>query len=72
MTNEEEVKERFYQDLDKLLLSIPAEDKLIVMEEFDARAGQNGGVWNGIMGKHGVGKETAMEHCFSANAQSMT
>ena len=59
MTNEEEVKERFYQDLDKLLLSIPAEDKLIAMGDFNARVGQNGGVWKGIIGKHGFGKENS-------------
>ena len=58
-TNEEEVKERFNQDLDKLLLSIPAEDKLIIMGDFNARVGQNGGVWKGIIGKHGVGKENS-------------
>ena len=59
MTNEEEVKERFYQDLDKLLLSIPAEDKLIIMGDFNARVGQDSGVWKGIIGKHGVGKENS-------------
>ena len=59
MTNEEEVKERFYQDLDQLLLSIPAEDKIIVMGDFNAQVGQNGGVWKSIIGKHGVGKENS-------------
>ena len=56
MTNEEDVKERFYQDLDKLLLSIPAEDKLIIIGDVNARVDQNGGIWKGIIGKHGVGK----------------
>ena len=68
MTNEEEVKERFYQDLDKLLLSIPAEDKLIIMGDLNARVGQNTGVWKGIIGKQGLGKENSNVNCFSANA----
>ena len=59
MTNDEEVQERFYQDLDKFLLSIPAEDKLIIMGDFNARVGQNGGVWKGIIGKHRVRKKNS-------------
>jgi len=67
MTNEEEVKERFYQDLNKLLLSIPAEDQLIIMGDFNARVGQNGGAWKGI-GKHGVGMENSrMESCCASH-----
>ena len=44
MINDDEVKERFYQELDLLLLSVPAEDKLIIMGDFNARVGQNHGV----------------------------
>ena len=59
MTNDDEVKERFYQELDLLLLSVPTEDKLIVMGDFNARVGQDDGVWKGVIGKHGVRKENS-------------
>ena len=36
-----------------------AEDKLIVMGDFNALVGQNGGVWKGIICKHEVGKENS-------------
>ena len=56
---DEEIKERFYQDLDILLLSVPAEDKLIIMGDFNARVGQNRGILKGIIGKHGIGKQNS-------------
>ena len=59
MTNEEEVKERFYQDLDKLLLNIPEENKRIVMGDFNARSVKMEASGKGIIGKHGVGKENS-------------
>ena len=56
MTNPEDIKEKFYEDLDNLLKSIPKQDKLFVLGDFNARVGTDFQTWNGIIGRNGVGK----------------
>ena len=56
MTNPDEVKDKFYEDLDALISNVPTSDKLIILGDFNARVGCDSDSWDGIIGKHGVGK----------------
>jgi len=55
MTNPDEVKDRFYEELGAMITSVPNEDKLIVLGDFNARVGTNDQTWEGIIGKNGIG-----------------
>ena len=59
MTNPDEAKERFYQQLDDLIQSVPRKDKLIVMGDLNARVGTDHTAWTDIIGKHGIGNENS-------------
>ena len=48
-------KDKFYSELRSLLLGTLADDKLLVLGEFNARVGQDAVTWKGILGRHGVG-----------------
>ena len=48
-------KDKFYSDLRRLLLDTPADDKVIVLGDFNARVGSDSEAWKGVLGKHGVG-----------------
>ena len=48
-------KEAFYRDLRELVLRIDKDDKLLIMGDFNARVGRDFEVWNGVLGRHGVG-----------------
>jgi exonuclease III len=48
-------KDRFYSDLRSLLQDIPADDKVIILGDFNARVGRDSEAWQGVLGKHGVG-----------------
>ena len=51
----ENIKDEFYDLLDRTLRSIPQADKIILLGDFNARVGTNYNVWGGVIGKHGVG-----------------
>ena len=51
MTNPDEVKEKFYDDLD----SVISADKLL-LGDFNARVGTDHQTWEGVIGSEGVGK----------------
>ena len=55
LTSSEETIEIFYEDLSRILRSVPRDDKIILLGDFNARIGCNYNVWNGVMGRHGVG-----------------
>ena len=55
MTNTEEVKSKFYDDLHSLIVATPMTDKLIILGDFNARVGCDYTTWDGVLGKHGVG-----------------
>lgn len=59
MTNPDEVKDKFYEELDSLISSVPRADKLLVLGDFNARVGSDYEVWNGTIGRHGVGKSNS-------------
>ncbi len=56
LTNPEDVKDRFYEDLETLLSSVNRSDKLILLGDFNARVGRDSAAWEGVIGKSGVGK----------------
>ena len=56
MTNPDENKETFYNQLASLLSGIPRTDKLLLIGHFNARIGRENDKWPLVMGKHGIGK----------------
>ena len=56
MTNPDENKEAFYNQLASVLSGIPCRDKLLLIGDFNARIGRDNDKWPLVMGKHGIGK----------------
>ena len=56
MTNPDEAKDKFYEELEALIASVPQSDRLIVLGDFNARVGTDHQAWDRVIGKHGVGK----------------
>ena len=56
MTNPDEVKDKFYNDLDDVISATPRSDKLIFLGDFHARVGTDHQTWEGVIGPEGVGK----------------
>ena len=55
MTNHDEVKVKFYEDMHCHLNSTPKQDKLVILGDFNARVGADNNTWSQVMGKHGSG-----------------
>ena len=56
MTNPDEVKDKFYNDLDSVISATPRTDKLILLGDFNARVGTDHQTWEGVIGTEGIGK----------------
>ena len=56
LTNSDETKEKFYDDLDQLIRSTSPSDKLLIMGDFNARVGKDQASWEKILGSQGDGK----------------
>ena len=56
MTNPNEMKDRFYEELDPFMASVPKLERLIILGDFNARVGTDHQAWHRTIGKHGVGK----------------
>ena len=56
MTNPDEVKDKFYDDLDNVISATPRTDKLVLLGDFKARVGTDHQTWEGVIGPEGVGK----------------
>ena len=56
MSNPDEVKDKFYEDLKEAIAAVPKADKLIILGDFNARVGSDHASWEGVLGKHGIGK----------------
>ena len=59
MTNPDDIKEVFYQQLDVIVRSVPTADRLIILGDLNARIGSNHTAWTGIIGHHGIGQENS-------------
>ena len=64
MTNPDEVKDKFYDDLDSVISAAPWTDKFILLGENNARVGTDHPTWEGVIGSEGVGSATAMDSSF--------
>ena len=53
MTNPDEVKNEFYDDLDSVISAEPYTDKLILLDDFNARVGTYHQTWEGVIGSEG-------------------
>ena len=62
MTNPDETITAFYEDLENLLKTVPKEDKLLLLGDFNARVGTDHLAWSGVLGKHGIGKCNSNGH----------
>ena len=56
MTNPDEVKDKFFDDLDSVISATPRTDKLILLGDFNARVGTDHQTWEGVTGTEGKGK----------------
>lgn len=52
----EQTKETFYSELDSVITSTPADDKLFILGDFNARVGSDSHLWHGSLGREGIGK----------------
>ena len=55
MTNPDDIKDKFYEDLDSIISTTPNSDKLIILGDFNARVGRDYHSWKGVLGVHGIG-----------------
>ena len=55
-------KDVFYSELCSFLQSTPADDKVIILCDYNARVGQDADSWKGVLGRHGVGNCNDNEH----------
>ena len=56
MTNPDEIKDKFCDDLDSVISATPQTDKLILLRGFNARVGTAIQTWEGVIGTEGIGK----------------
>ena len=59
MTNPDEVKDKFYDDLDSIISSTLRIYKLILLGDFNSRLGTDLHIWEGVIGSEGVGKSNS-------------
>ena len=71
MTNPDETKDKFYEDLNTVITAVPHADKLIMLGDFNARVGCDSVSWEGVIGKHGSVTATATVCYSSKPVQSM-
>ena len=54
MTNPDDVKDKFYDDLYSVISAAPRTDKLILLGDFNATVGTDHQTWEGVIGSDGV------------------
>ena len=59
MTNPNENKEAFYNQLASVFSGVPRTDKLLLIGDFNARIGRDNDKWPLVMGKHRIGKSNS-------------
>ncbi|VDL93778.1 unnamed protein product [Schistocephalus solidus] len=55
MTSSDAVKDKFYEDLHAPLATVPTEDKLIVLGDFNTRVGTDRDAWQRVLDPHALG-----------------
>ena len=65
MTNPEEIKGKFYEDIENAIEGVPKEDKLILLGDFNARVGRDHQTWEGIIGRNGDRPATLEDPCIT-------
>ena len=56
MTNPDEVKDEFYDDLDSFISATSRTDKPILLGDFNSKVGTDHQIWEGVIGSEGVGQ----------------
>ena len=56
LTSPDDAKEQFYEQFDQDIRSTPLSDKLVILGDFNARVKRDYSNWEGVLGRHGVGK----------------
>ncbi|BHF82815.1 hypothetical protein SprV_0802595400 [Sparganum proliferum] len=54
MSSPDAARDKFYEDLHALLVTVSKADKLIVLGDFNARVGTDHTAWRGVLGPHGL------------------
>ncbi|VDL86385.1 unnamed protein product [Schistocephalus solidus] len=71
MTSSDVSKDKFYEDLNALLATVPKVDKLIDLGDFNVRVGTDHAAWQGVLSHYGLGScndngllllQTCVEH----------
>ena len=55
MTNPDDVKGKFYDELNSLVAAVPKSEKLIILGDFNARVGVDHQAWKNVLGRNGIG-----------------
>ena len=56
MTDPDEVKDKFYDDLDSVISAAPRTEKLLFLGDFNARVSTDHQTWEGVIKSEGIGK----------------
>ena len=59
LDSEQEIKDAFYEQLEKTLRHIPKHQRIILLGDFNARVGRQAELWPGTIGKNGIGNVNA-------------
>ena len=54
MTNTDDVKDKFYEELETLISTVSQSNKLILLSDFNARVGKDYQAWEGVLDHHGI------------------
>ena len=49
--NLQKKKDKFYSELRSLIQSTPADDKVIILGDFNTRVGKDATAWKGVLGR---------------------
>ncbi|XP_048486436.1 craniofacial development protein 2-like [Plutella xylostella] len=55
MTNDDDIKERFYEELAATLSGIRPVEKILLLGDLNARVGRDYEAWPRVLGRHGIG-----------------
>ncbi len=59
ITNRDEIKDTFCEELDPVIDTVSNTDKLIILGEFNARVGCGSAAWEGVVGKYDIGNSSS-------------